>query len=100
MLVRLDDAAVDAALTRLVGWQRESDTLHKTITLPSFAAAVAFVDDVAVVAIGMDHHPDLVIRQRRVALSLTTHDADGLTDLDLDTAAAIDAVVPPAAIVG
>ena len=100
MLVRLDNAAVDAALTRLVGWQRESDTLHKTITLPSFAAAVAFVDDVAVVAIGLDHHPDIVIRQRRVTLTMTTHDADGLTELDLDTAAAIDAVVPPDAIVG
>lgn len=91
-MVRLDSAAISAALTRLEGWQRVGDTLEKTVTLSSFLAAIAFVDDVAAVAHELDHHPDILIQSRRVTLTLTTHDAGGLTDLDLDTAAAIDAV--------
>jgi 4a-hydroxytetrahydrobiopterin dehydratase len=91
-MVRLDSAAISAALTRLEGWQRVGDTLEKTVTLPSFPSAIAFVDDVAAIAHELDHHPDILIQSRRVTLTLTTHDAGGLTDLDLDTAAAIDAV--------
>lgn len=92
---RLDDDAVAAALHRLTGWQRRGDLLEKTVTLPTFLAGIAWVNAIAEVAEAFDHHPDIAIHYRTVTVSLTTHDSGGLTDLDLDVAAAIDALPAP-----
>lgn len=73
-----------------LGWEREGDQLVKVLRLASFPAAIAFVDAVAERAEAADHHPDIDIRWRTVALRLTTHSAGGLTALDLALAAEID----------
>lgn len=88
---RLSDAAIAAALPRLPGWRRVGDALEKTFELPTFPAAIAFVVAVGDVAEAHDHHPDILVRYRRVTLTLCTHDAgDGITELDLDVAAAVE----------
>ncbi|MFI6298930.1 4a-hydroxytetrahydrobiopterin dehydratase [Nonomuraea sp. NPDC050790] len=71
-------------------WTREGEELRRTITAPDFPTAIRIVDEIAVKAEGMNHHPDIDIRWRTLHLVLTTHDAGGLTDLDHRLAAIID----------
>ncbi|MFI6536764.1 4a-hydroxytetrahydrobiopterin dehydratase [Nonomuraea sp. NPDC050547] len=71
-------------------WTREGEELRRTITAPDFPTAIRIVDEIAVKAEEMNHHPDIDIRWRTLHLVLTTHDAGGLTDLDHRLAAVID----------
>ena len=91
---RLDDAAVEAALAgpEAPAWELADGTLTKTVRCPSFPAAIDFVVAVGRLAEAADHHPDIDIRWRTVTLVLVTHDAGGLTELDLGLARAIDAL--------
>ena len=88
---RLDDDDLARGLTALPAWTREGDVLRRSIETPSFADAIALVTRIGFDAEAADHHPDLDVRWRTVHVALTTHDAGGLTRLDLDLAAAIDA---------
>jgi 4a-hydroxytetrahydrobiopterin dehydratase len=92
---RLDDGAISSALAGL-DWHREGDSIVAERRFPDFAAAVAFVNVVAGLAEAADHHPDILLRYRSVTLTLTTHDAGGLTGRDVDLARAVDAVSPGA----
>lgn len=86
---RLDDDQISAGLSELPGWDREGDEIVRVFELETFPAAISFVGRVAVLAEEADHHPDLDIRYRRVRVALTTHDAGGLSQLDLDLAGQI-----------
>ncbi|MEV0945663.1 4a-hydroxytetrahydrobiopterin dehydratase [Rhodococcus sp. NPDC049939] len=88
----LSDGCIDAALAGLPGWQRTGDSLSRTIESPSFPAAIELVRKVAEAAEAANHHPDIDIRWRKVTYTLSTHSAGGLTQLDLDLAARIDAL--------
>jgi 4a-hydroxytetrahydrobiopterin dehydratase len=74
-------------------WQRDGDTIRRTVVAPDFRTAIAIVNDIAEQAEALNHHPDIDIRWRTLHLALTTHDAGGLTDLDYKLAARIDAIV-------
>jgi 4a-hydroxytetrahydrobiopterin dehydratase len=87
---KLSDPDVAAALAALPGWGREGDVITKTFERASFPDAIAFVVRIGFLAEKADHHPDLDIRWRRVTVGLTTHDAGGLTPLDIDLARAIE----------
>lgn len=86
----LSDAEATSGLARLPEWTREGETISRTIRCASFPAAIALVRRVAEAAEAADHHPDMLIRWRRVTFTLTTHAAGGLTRRDLDLAAEID----------
>ena len=87
----LDPAAVDSALAdRAIRWQREGSELVKKVRRQGFAGALAFVNQVGVLAEQADHHPDIDIRWDTVTLRLSTHSAGGLTEKDLSLAAALD----------
>ncbi|WPD18210.1 4a-hydroxytetrahydrobiopterin dehydratase [Thermaerobacter composti] len=90
MVQRLDEAAIRQRLAALPGWERTGDAIRRTYRLATFRDAVFFVNAVAALAEGMNHHPDVDIRYRQVTLTLTTHSAGGLTDRDFELAAAID----------
>ena len=66
--------------------------IRRTYELPTFARGIAFVGALAEVADEMDHHPDIDIRYRRVTITLSTHDAGGITELDLAQAARANAL--------
>ena len=85
----LDDAAIDAALADLPGWQCAGDELVRTVELPSFPAAIGVVARVAEIAESRDHHPDIDIRWRTLTFRLSTHSAGGITRNDVDLAKAI-----------
>ena len=88
---KLPDQEVAAGLGALSGWARTGDEIGKTFELASFPDAIAFVVRIGFLAEAADHHPDLDIRWRKVTVALTTHDAGGLTQLDLDLAQQIEA---------
>jgi 4a-hydroxytetrahydrobiopterin dehydratase len=75
------------------GWSVSGSALVRTVTFPSFLTAVAFVTEMAPAAERLDHHPDLALSWRTVKLSLSTHSAGGLTELDLALAGELDAII-------
>ena len=86
---RLSDDAVAAGLASLQ-WTRQGDELVKVVTKKDFVEAMRFVNAVAEAAEAANHHPDIAISWNKVTLRLSTHDAGGLTQLDLDLAGRID----------
>ena len=87
---------IAAALASLPAWQRVGATIERTVVAATFADAIAFVVRVGFAAEAADHHPDLDVRWRSVRVALTTHDADGLTELDFALARTIDSIAPRA----
>ena len=82
----LSDEEVLSRLGALPGWKIEEQVLVKTFKFKDFRAALHFVNRVGDAAEEANHHPDIDIRYNRVRLSLTTHDAGGLTGNDFDLA--------------
>ena len=88
---RLKDRAALAPLLA-AGWALEDDpeALHKTFVFKDFVAAFGFMARMALVAEKIGHHPDWKNSYRRVEVRLTTHDAGGLTELDVALAERMD----------
>ncbi|MBV8949533.1 MAG: 4a-hydroxytetrahydrobiopterin dehydratase [Actinobacteria bacterium] len=93
---KLSDLDIDTGLSGLSTWRREGDAIRRSYQLPSFADAIAFVVRVGFLAEAKNHHPDLDVRWRTVHVTLTTHDAGGITAKDLDLAREIEAAAPEA----
>jgi 4a-hydroxytetrahydrobiopterin dehydratase len=92
MRQKLSDLEIQRALGRLSGWARRGDTLTKTFSFERFADGIAFIDRLAKIADEMNHHPDIDVRYTKIAISLSTHDAGGITDSDLLLADRIESV--------
>jgi 4a-hydroxytetrahydrobiopterin dehydratase len=82
MRTKLTDDQVKEELGTLKGWSRAGDALVKTFTFPKFADGIAFVGRVAKAADAADHHPDIDIRYTKIKITLSTHDAGGITAAD------------------
>jgi 4a-hydroxytetrahydrobiopterin dehydratase len=81
-----------AAIAQLSGWSAVSgrDAIAKTYKFADFNAAFGFMARVALVAEKMDHHPEWSNVYNRVEVVLTTHDAGGVTQKDIDLARFMD----------
>jgi 4a-hydroxytetrahydrobiopterin dehydratase len=90
MRTKLSDLEIRRALGTLPGWTRKGDVVQKTYNFARFADGIRFVDQVAELADSMNHHPDIDIRYTKITFSLSTHDAGGITQRDLDLAKAIE----------
>ena len=90
MRQKLSDLEIQRALGGLAGWSRRGDALVKAYTFARFGEGIAFVGRVAKLADEMDHHPDIDIRYTKVTMSLSTHDAGGITQSDLELAGKIE----------
>jgi 4a-hydroxytetrahydrobiopterin dehydratase len=90
MRTKLSDLEIRRALGSLPGWSRKGEALNKTYSFARFADGIRFVQQVADVADKMNHHPDIDIRYTNIAFSLSTHDAGGITQRDLDLASEIE----------
>ena len=82
----LTDDEVERQLGDLPGWSREGTAIVATYEAPDFPTAIRLVDEVAVEAEEMDHHPDVDIRWRTTHWALSPHSAGGLTPLDVERA--------------
>ncbi len=90
---KLSDLEIQRALGTLSGWARRGDSLTKTYTFERFADGISFVDRVAKVADQMNHHPDIDVRYTKITMTLSTHDAGGITSSDLKLAESIEGLV-------
>ena len=82
--------------TRLEGsdWRIEDDAIVRDLELDGFTAAIALVNDIAVLAEEANHHPDLLVHgYKRLRVTLTTHSEGGVTENDLQMAERIDALL-------
>ena len=77
-------------LVDLDGWQVCDGKLHKVFQFGDFVAAFGFMTQVALLAEKADHHPDWSNSYRTVTIDLVTHSSGGITQRDIDLAAAID----------
>ena len=89
----LTQEQVEAALAELSDWGYEDEALVRTFRFADFVHAVDFVERLAEVAEGRQHHPDIDIRYNKVTLRLSTHSAGGVTSRDVELAEAVQHLV-------
>lgn len=91
---KLDDAALAAQRRSLPEWElvAERPALRRVFQFANFSAAWAFMARVALLAERAQHHPEWSNVYGRVDVTLTTHDAGGITALDIDFARSLDAL--------
>ncbi len=91
-LPRLTDAEVSALIAEIPDWTLRADgkAITRTFKFADFNAAFAFMTRVALYADKADHHPEWFNVYNRVEMTLTTHDADGLSARDAAMARAIE----------
>jgi 4a-hydroxytetrahydrobiopterin dehydratase len=85
----------EAALPRLAGWGKvegDRDAIQKTYRFKDFNEAFGFMTRVAIRADQLDHHPEWFNVYNRVEVTLSTHDADGVTELDVTLAGFMDEI--------
>lgn len=83
------------ALSREVpGWSLRDASLEREYRFKGFEEAMGFVNRVAAIAAGEDHHPDIRVSYNTVGLVLTTHKTGGLTRNDFIVASKIDTIRP------
>ena len=92
MVEKLDNDAKSAALAELSGWTpvKGRDAISKTFTFGNFNEAFGWMTRAALIAEKMDHHPEWFNVWNRVEVTLSTHDAGGLTERDIKLARAMD----------
>ncbi len=90
--MKLSPEALEVGLGRLDGWTLKDGKLHKDFVFESFVRAFSFMAGVAIEAEAMNHHPEWFNVYNRVSMDLTTHDAGGITEKDLELAAKADAL--------
>ncbi|HTN63951.1 MAG TPA: 4a-hydroxytetrahydrobiopterin dehydratase [Devosia sp.] len=85
----------DAALRDLNGWVYDegADAISHVFKFKTFSEAFGFMARVAIAAEKAGHHPDWSNTYNKVTITLSTHDAGGLTDKDIALAKAIDAIL-------
>ena len=89
---KLDKDDIEQRMGDYPEWALSGDALQRTFNFDDFKASMAFVNEVAELAERHQHHPDIMIRYNKVTLTLTTHDAGGLTEKDFSTARDIHAI--------
>jgi 4a-hydroxytetrahydrobiopterin dehydratase len=92
---RLSESEVEQKLAALPEWSLVSEAIQRTYQFEGFVTSMRFVNAVADEAERAQHHPDVLIRYNKVTLTLSTHDAGGITQKDFDLAARADALAPP-----
>ena len=81
---------IKTALATVPDWKKKGATIARTYPFKDFPAAIKFINTVAELAEQAWHHPDIDIRWNKVTLTLTTHDAGGLTKKDFVLARKFD----------
>lgn len=84
---------IDQIIAGLSGWSVVDGKLHKEFKFQNFVKAFGFMSSVALIAEAMDHHPEWFNVYSTVIINLTTHEVDGLTNLDVELARKIEALL-------
>ncbi len=84
---------INNKLTEVNGWNYEEKVLRRSFTFQNFVEAFAVMTQIAMEAEKMNHHPHWENVYNRLTISLSTHDANGITEKDFELAKRIDALV-------
>ena len=87
---KLSSVIIEDKLTELDGWALDAAKLTRLFVFKNFIEAFAFMTQVALLAEAMNHHPEWSNVYNRVDIHLTTHDVDGLSELDFSLAQQIN----------
>jgi 4a-hydroxytetrahydrobiopterin dehydratase len=92
MAQKLTGDARKAALAKLAGWSevKDRDAITKTLVFRDFNEAFGFMTRAALIAEKLDHHPEWFNVYKTVTVTLSTHDAGGLTERDIKLAEAMN----------
>ncbi len=90
---RLGEREVRRRLRELGSWRLAGRRIVRVVRYEGFMPGVELLNEIAKIAEEMDHHPDVTISYGRMRISLTTHDAKGLTELDFKLAGRIEEVL-------
>ncbi len=91
--IKLGDEQIDTSLKSLDGWILKQAKLYRDFEFKDFSAAWGFMCRVALIAEKMDHHPEWFNVYNRVQITLNTHDAGGITELDFLLAQKINSLL-------
>lgn len=80
----LSEEEIDAQLP--AGWAREGDEIARTFEFDAYLDGIGFAAGAGGLAEDAFHHPEMIIGWREVEIRLTTHDAGGITEKDIDLA--------------
>lgn len=89
---KLTGNTLETKLAELGEWSQLGEAIQRTYLFADFVQAMAFVNRIAEHAEQIQHHPDILVRYNKVTLTLTTHDAGGITEKDIDFAKAADGI--------
>jgi 4a-hydroxytetrahydrobiopterin dehydratase len=89
---RLSEQEISKALTSLKGWTYVNGKLHKEFKFGDFVQAFGFMSSVALIAEGLNHHPDWSNVYNRVVIDLSTHSEGGVTGFDVEFAKKVDGI--------
>lgn len=96
-MTKMTDSEIAEALKGTPEWSELNGAIQRTFQFKDFVEAMRFVTQVADAAERDQHHPDILIRWNKVTLTLSTHDASGITQKDFDLAKKADGMIPAAA---
>ena len=85
--MKLSAAQIDEKLKALPEWSLVGENIQRTFVFKDFLKSMTFVNKVADRAEAVQHHPDILVRWNKVTLTLSTHDAGGISQKDFDLAA-------------
>lgn len=88
--VKLNETEIATALSKLPDWRLQGGKLHREYKFADFVAAFGFMTGAALVAQALDHHPEWFNVWNTVRVDLATHDAGGVTALDLKLAQSME----------
>jgi 4a-hydroxytetrahydrobiopterin dehydratase len=91
-MTALTTKQIRASLNAVSNWSQRAQTIYRTYKFDGFLMSIAFVHRISKRAEKMNHHPDIDIRFDEVTLTLTTHDAGGITEKDFSLARQCDEV--------
>ncbi|PZD79427.1 4a-hydroxytetrahydrobiopterin dehydratase [Mesonia sp. K7] len=90
---KLSEKEILQKLEKLENWEYKNEVLHAKFKLKDFKEAFAVMTQIAIEAEALNHHPDWKNVFNEVEISLSTHDANGITQKDFDLAKAIDKII-------
>ncbi len=89
MATKLTDREIDVAIGSLPDWERVGDEMRAEFSFADFREAFGFMSEMSMWAEKLNHHPSWSNTYNRVEVALTTHDVDGISELDLQLAEAM-----------
>lgn len=92
---KLSPGDIVSQLATLANWTQEGEALKRTCKFKSYQATIDYVVLAAGAAEAMNHHPDLLVTWRKIEVTLSTHSAGGITDLDFNLAKRMEELYAP-----